>query len=341
MKTKITVKKIIALIIILGLAAYSLSVKKTVQAQNVLPLMVSPARNEIEVSPGEKTAVTINFYDQSDDPVSGFFKTADFIVDNNQGNPRLIENPDEAPAKYAASNWFTLLYDRATLPAHDKVSLQATINVPKDAHPGGRYVAVYFEQGAVVPQKTGVNEEAGSGTTSRIASLVYIKVKGPITEKAIVSDFFAPIFFEYGPIKVTTGILNRGDYHISPKGIISLSNMFGGLVDQSRLKDQNVFPDVSRTYENELGTKWMMGRYKLNLAASYGDQGQALTSSIYVWVFPWRVATAIILTLIVIILIISRLYRNFYRKEAGLEEELAKEKAEIEKLKESLRKKGV
>jgi hypothetical protein len=307
-------------------------------AQSILPLMVMPSRNEIEVTPGEKAYLNISFYNQSDDPVSGFFKTADFIVEDNKGTPRLIENPEEAPTKFAASNWFSLFYDRATLPAHDKVSLQTTIDIPADAHPGGRYVAVFFEQGSIIPKAAGTPEEAGLGTSSRIASLVYIKVKGPITEKALISRFFAPSFFEYGPIKITADILNRGDYHIAPRGIVSLTNMFGGLVDQKSLKEQNIFPDVSRTFENELGTKWMAGRYKIDLTGAYGNQGQVLAASIYVWVFPWRVATAAILTLIIIILIISKFYKNFVVKESSLEEELTREKTEIEKLKDQLRK---
>jgi hypothetical protein len=328
-----------ALVSVLILYTSYFSYVSTASAQMSIPLMVMPARQEIEVDPGEQKVITLNFYNQSDDPVTGFFKTADFIVDDNKGTPRLFENPEDAPTKYAASNWFTLFYDRASLPAHDKVSLQTTINVPLDANPGGRYVAVYFEQGANVPQALGGSEEAGVGTSSRIASLVYLRVRGPITEKGLVARFFTPSFFEYGPVKVSTDILNRGDYHIKPNGIISMTNMFGGLVDQVKLDSQNIFPDTSRGYENELGTKWMAGRYKVDLAASYGSQGQAMTASTYVWVFPWRVATAVILTLVIIYIALSNLFKSLSNKETNLEQELEKEKVEIEKLKEALRKK--
>ena len=310
----------------------------TVSAQASLPLVVMPARNEIEVAPGEKTAVTISFYNQSDDPVSGFFKTADFIVEDSKGTPKFIENAEDAPAKYSASRWLTLPYDRATLPAHDKVTIQTEILVPNDARAGGRYTAVFFQQGNTLPKPSGT-EEVGSGTNLRIASLIYIKVKGPITEKALISGFFVPSFFEYGPIKVETDILNRGDYHVTPRVSLTLANTFGGLVDQKLFKTQNIFPDTSRSYETELGTKWMAGRYKVNLTGSYGESGQALTAVSYVWVFPWRVALAVILTIIIMIFIANKLYKNIVVKETTLEEELEKEKDEIEKLKQMLRKK--
>lgn len=337
MKTKNVVIKFLIAILVLYSSYFSFVT--TAQAQTSIPLMVMPARQEITVDPGEQKVITLNFYNKSDDPITGFFQAADFIVENNNGTPRLFDNPADAPSKYAASNWFTLFYDRATLPAHDKVSLQTTINVPLDANPGGRYVAVFFEQGANIPQALGGSEEVGVGTSSRIASLVYIKVNGPITEKSLVSRFFVPFFFEYGPIKVETDILNRGDYHVKPNGVITMSNVFGGVVDQAQLDSQNIFPDTSRGYENELGAKWMAGRYKIDLTASYGEQGQALTASTYVWVFPWRVAAAVLLALIIVYIALSNLFRNLSTKETNLEKELEKEKIEIEKLKEALRKK--
>ena len=67
------------------------------------------------------------------------------------------------PAKYSASRWLTLPYDRATLPAHDKVMIQTDILVPADAHAGGRYVAVFFPAGNTLPRASGT-EEKGSGT---------------------------------------------------------------------------------------------------------------------------------------------------------------------------------
>ena len=200
-------------------------------------------------------------------------------------------------------------------------------------------MAIYFEPAGSLPQPVGTNEEAGTAVGTRIAGLVYLRVAGPISEKAFVSRFFAPSFFEYGPIKVETEILNRGDYHITPQGVVSLTNIFGGLVDQQKLATTNIFPDASRSFTNELGKKWLAGRYKVSLLASYGQGGQALTSELYVWVFPWRVATVTLLALIIIILLAKSAYKNLVVKETALEEEIEKEKEEIEKLKEQLRKK--
>jgi len=77
-----------------------------------------------------------------------------------------------------------------------------------------------------------------------LAGLVYLGVTGPILEKASVSRFFTPGFLEYGQSTSDTQILNRGDYHIVPRGLITLTNIFGTSVDRSFLKEENIFPDM-------------------------------------------------------------------------------------------------
>ena len=324
-------------IVILTFAFCIFNLGKVV-GQTTLPLIVAPARQQLDIAPGEKSAVVIKFYNSSDLPVSGILKAADFLVTDKEGTPVIVDNPLQSNPKYSAGSWFDLPYDRMTIAPDDKVTIQASINIPIDAHPGGRYVAIYFEPSGNIPEPVVANEEAGTAVGTRIAGLVYLKVAGETVEKALVSRFFAPSFFEYGPVKLETEILNRGDYHITPRGVISLINMFGGVVDQQKLNEANIFPDASRSFTNELGKKWLMGRYKISLLAGYGETGQALTNELYVWVFPWRVATVTLLALIIIILLIKSAYKNLVVKETALEEEIEKEKGEIEKLKQQLRK---
>jgi len=312
-----------------------------VSAQTNLPLLVYPARHFLELEPGEKTSIAVNFVNQAKEPVSGLVKVVDFIVRDNQGTPELIENTFAAPEKYAAASWFKTDFEKVALPANnEKVTIQAQISVPKNANPGGKYVAIYFQaQPAQFPVITGPQYEAGTGISPRLASLIYIKVKGPIKESAFVTKFQPKqSFFEYGPIEVETEILNRGDYHINPKGEITLTNMLGKVIDKSLLNETNIFPDTVRTFSNSLGKKWMMGKYRLSLSATYGEKNGVLTAFYEVWVFPWKLATIIVLTLIIIILIIRHFYVTSLLKEKMLEEELEKEKEEIEELKKELKK---
>ncbi len=325
-------KKIKKIFLILAISYLLLTTSSSVLAQTTLPLIVYPARQFLELSPGEKTPITVNFINQSDEPIAGFIKIVDFIVRDNRGTPEFIENPEAAPEKYAASSWFKSEYNRITLPSNEKVSIQAQITVPKNANPGGRYVAFYFQtqDSKFNPQDT-LSYEAGTGITPRLASLIYIKVKGDIKESAFVSRFQAKSFQEYGPIYVETEILNRGDYHIIPKGELTLKNMFGQVVEKSILKEENIFPDATRIFKNSLGKKWMIGKYRLTLQASYGEKGKTLEASAEVWVFPWKIAVIIILSIIITVLLIRHFYQKILLKEAFLEEEIERLKKELKK----------
>lgn len=302
-------------------------------------LTVAPSRQELNIDPGETTAINLKFLNQEDSPVSGLLKVADFIVQNKEGTPTLLEETatitgiTQISPRFSAASWVTLPYDRITIASKDKVSINAKITAPADAHPGGRYLAIYFEPGGTPTKASGLPREAASPVAVKIAGLVYLRVSGPITENARVIQFTAPRFSEYGPVTITTELDNKGDYHIRPKGTITLTNMLGKRITQEKLKEENIFPDISRVYENKLGQKWMFGKYKGQLLASYGEKGKALTATIYFWVFPWREVTATILALIIVAILLKTLYTRFGRRQKELEKKVEELEEKLEEKK--------
>ena len=304
----------------------------TISAQSSIPLTVGPARQQITINPGESTNFAIKYYNQSEIPLRGVVSVADFVVDSTDGSPRIIDNIDQANPKFSASKWVTISIDQITIAPNDRTIVSGSLSVPKDARPGGRYVSVYFEPSIGTPSVAGA-DGGTTGIAPRIASLLYIRVNGPITEHASISNMFAKSYYEYGPIEVTAHITNNGDYHIRPRGVFTLTNPLAGVVEQSSLKEANIFPDALRIFSATIGEKWMMGRYKITLNAFYGEKAQVMERSIFVWVFPWRVALVILLSLVILGVIARAIYKNIILKEASLEEELFEERKEIEKLK--------
>ncbi len=305
------------------------------EAQSSIPLTVGPARQQITINPGETTNFAIKYYNQSDIPLSGVLSIADFVVDSVDGSPRIIETADQANPKYSASKWVTLSFEQITIAPTDRVIVSGSLSVPKDSAPGGRYVAIYFEPAIGTPSSVAA-DGGTTGVAPRIASLLYIRVNGPIKEQAIISSLFTKSFYEYGPIELTANIINNGDYHIRPRGVFTLSNALGGTVEQSSMKEANIFPEAMRTFPIIIGEKWMVGRYKVSLNAVYGEKARVMERSVFVWVFPWRVALIIVLTLLILAIIGKTIYKDIVLKESSLEEELAEERKEIEKLKKQL-----
>lgn len=339
MKTPMT-KKISAfsLGLVITLAGYVMTTPSHVDAQ-ILPLQVSPARQEIVVEPGSKAGVIVRFFNLSDSPVSGLVKAQDFIVNDSKGTPRILEDGEQVSPRFSGASWFTLPFDRMTVAANNHVQVQATINVPENAAPGGRYIAIYFEPSTAFPTSVNAPQEAGTAVRQRLAALVYIRVSGPITEKALISRIYAPTFLEYGPINIEADVLNKGDYHIHPMGSMTLKNMLNGFVDQKQLDSINIFPDTLRTYSDTLGKKWMFGKYSVEITAAYGSTGQVINRSIDVWVFPWKVALAVLLALLILFYFGRNMYRKLILRSNALQTELRHEHEEIQKLKEQLNQK--
>ena len=100
--------------------------------------------------------------------------------------------------------------------------------------------------------------------------------------------------------------------------------MFGKVVDQQPLKEANIFPDVSRTFENTLGQnkRWLIGKYRIDLTATYGDSGQVLTGTVFSWVLPWKLMAMTLLAVVIVSLLITITLRSFKKKEEELEDKI-------------------
>ena len=322
--------------IVIGLLVYlfiGLFVSSPVHAQNAVPLTVAPSRQQFRVDPGQVEYFNIKFVNQSSSPLYGNLKVVDFLVLDNEGTPTLLDDVKDISSKYSGASWISLPSDKASVPGGGILTLQLKMQVPKDAAPGGRYVAISFEPTGVIPSSTGEGEEGVLSISQRIVGLVYIRVNGAVAESASIEKFKIPFLVQFGPVKTGFDILNKGDYHITPKGQITLSDWFGKQIDSKLLDSKNIFPDVSRNYEVLLGEKWMIGRYKIDLTASYGETGRVLTKTAYVWAFPWALALVALFAIAIIILIAVLIKQQFTKKEKVLEAELTAKRKEVEELK--------
>jgi len=195
--TKHTKHKFVYLVA--GLVIFiALFVSDKASAQSIIPLVVAPARQTIKVDPGKTASFVIRFYNTGVEPISGTFKVADFIVDNNEGSPNFLEGPTTLSKRFAAAQWVTLSTEKGTIPSSGMVIIDGKIRVPENANPGGKYFAVFFEPTSEIPEATGSKQEEAASISMRIAGLVYLKVSGPIAEGANIVSFSAPNFSEYG-----------------------------------------------------------------------------------------------------------------------------------------------
>lgn len=333
--------KKITTIVIFFLVLFALPT--TINAQQTtkqeLSITAFPAVQDKEVNLGDKVHLQVQFKNGEDAFIAGKVKVADYIIKDKSGSLQLVEGDQKKP-KYAASSWITLSADSITIPPNDVVTVDIFATIPQDVPRCGSYAVVYFQ-----PALPGINEvksnlNSKSAITAKIGALINFQVKGKICKEnlSVISFGTKQAFQEYGPVKISFELLNSGDIHLFPRGVITMTNLLNKYVDSEQIKDQRIFPETIKKYENQLGSKWMIGRYKIELSASYGTTGKKLISTAYVWVFPWRVGLIALLSLIIVYLIIRSMLSRSRAQTGSLKQELEEEKNEIEKLKEQLRK---
>ncbi|HCR36215.1 hypothetical protein A2130_03270 [Candidatus Woesebacteria bacterium GWC2_33_12] len=323
-QNKITFFPVFLVLVISFLILNSSFLIQAVSAQARIPLVVAPARQTVAIDPGKTADLQIKFFNESVTAVAGNIKAVDFIVTEDSGAPVLLENQ--------VNPWVKLPYEKASIAAGDVLKVNFKVNIPTNTQPGGRYVAIMFEQTGQIPD-TQTNDEGASAISSRIVGLVSIRINGPVYESAFVDIFKTPSFLEFGPIPVYFEILNKGGYHITPVGQLTLTNWFGQEVEKKTIDSKNIFPDARRNYDTKIGKTWMFGRYLLNFTASYGDQGKTITMSKFIWVVPVTLILVIILGIIIAILSTVLIIKRFKVKQVKLEEKLEEEITELESLK--------
>lgn len=306
-----TSKKLLPLAFLALVASYFLPTLVLAQTQAMTAI---PPRVELSVNPGQYVQQVVQFKNDGDTTIYITAVTKDFIVQDTTGKPEFVTA--QVSGRWSAASWMNISPSSFTVQPGAIADLVLSVNVPKDALPGGHYAGVLY-QTAGQAIKLGVGTGAGSAVQQVVGSLVYLNVAGPITERAEVRTFAAPNFLEFGPVNFTTEIANMSDIHLSPQGTVTIRNMFGKNVATLQLNPdkRNVFPGTSFVFKNTWDTKYLLGRYRADLVTTYGSGG-TLTATIYFLVFPVRIALAILLALVIVLLLVAA-----YRKHHQTQEE--------------------
>lgn len=308
-------------------------------AQSKLDLTVYPAVVEQTIKPGTPTRFLLQFRNNNKTPINGTIKVADYVIADKIGTPILVED-GQVSLKYAAAKWLTPLNNEITIPGDDYVAVNVSVNPPQEIGPCGHYAIVYIEpfEGSLSGEEK-LQTKSESSIVNKIGALVNLKTASKECKQDLsVLGFTVPQFLEYGPIKVNFDLFNKGDVHVVPTGVITATNMMNSGIDSVAIKEQRIFPETAKSYEVSLGQKYMLGRYAVMLQGKYGDSNLPFTYTAYVWMLPWKIAVVIILAIIILFVLGKKIYKSVVVKQATLEEEIAEERDEIEKLKSELKK---
>ena len=285
-------------------------------AQAGQALEIAPPVINLRGNPGETVKGTINLRDVSPTNLVVTNQINDFTAQGEEGMPRLLLNEGES-SPYSMKAWFRPI-GRLTLKPREIQGLPFTIDVPKDAAPGGYYSVVRFSATAPGVDSSGVSLSASVG------ALIFLRVNGDAYEKLSIASFNAvtkqnqpKTVLEGTPITFAVRIKNEGNVHEQPAGRIMITDMFGKTVAglNVNLPPRNILPGTIRRFETHLdktviGNKMLFGLYHAKVTIT-DAKGQTVTEKLTFWVIPWKLMLIGTFAVIVGFLLLRRMIRGY------------------------------
>lgn len=270
-------------------------------------LTVIPPSFELYANPGDSISDKIRVRNDSTAETSYTIAVEDFKAVGEEGQVDLVDE-NQSNTTYSLAKWVEPGMNSFSLKAGGEIEIPYTINVPKDAEPGGHYASILVKMGG----ETKV--EGGAAVSSRVGSLILLRVSGNVKEDASVETFATDKnYYEKSPVTFDLRVKDSGNNHIKPKGTIVITNLFGQKITELPLNGLNVLPGAIR----KMDTKWefsatLANRFTATLVATYGEQNKPLSASASFYIFPKYLA--IILGAVVLLIILMVLGRKQIRR---------------------------
>jgi hypothetical protein len=291
-------------------------------ATNGQALEIAPPVIYVSADPGQTVKTQIYIRDISSGNLIVNGQVNNFVSGGEDGTPKIIlDAKDDANNPYSLVTWVAPLPSLLLIPREIK-SMVATINVPKDASPGGHYGVIRFTS-----TPPSVDGTSGVSLAASIGVLVLITVSGKISEGISVSSLSVShngktgSFFESGPLQFVEKFKNTGNVHLQPVGQVTITDMFGKKFASVNvnLPPGNILPQSERAFKQPLdktviGNKRLFGRYTAKLSVTYGTDKKVATSNLVFWVIPYRLVLAVIALLVAVFFVLRFMLKRYNRR---------------------------
>lgn len=281
------------------------AVSSAQQAGSGQAIEIAPPVITLSANPGDVVKTQISLRDISTVNLVVNNEINDFTAAGEDGTPKIYLEADET-SPFSLKGWINPI-PAVTLTPRQIKSVNVSINVPKNASPGGHYGVIRFTASA--PSLNG----NGVALSTSLGSLVLINVSGNVKESLAVEEMSINkngkkgTFFESAPLNFVQRIKNTGNTHLQPTGQVEIKDMFGKKVAAVNVNSppRNVLPSSIRKFEEPLdktviGNKRLFGRYTATMKLTYGNDKKELTAKMSFWVIPYKLVAIVIGSIIVL-----------------------------------------
>ena len=223
----------------------------------------------------------------------------------------------KAPGITSLVEWIKINEKPFELNLDEKKDVSFSITVPPDASPGSRFAVLFFATGGSGGGQLNVSARAGS--------VILLTVPGDVKQTGEVLNFILSKFiWNNHPTGFKFDFQNTGTVYFEPKGLITITNIFGKKVVEIPVAGQVVLPtgmkSIGATWENP---GYLFGIYKAHLAVSVTGGGEIATKNATFFALPLYPSLGALGVLLILIVIWWYIKKNFkfaiVKKDSNIE----------------------
>lgn len=275
--------------------------------------VVGPGKIDLTIEPGMSRTVEMTVTNRTGERRRFNLTVEDAAGSQDPATSVVLLGDDRGP--YSIKDYISLPAKSFELEHNQRARVQVTINVPRNAEPGGLYGSVLVDTVAVdaVPGD-GMGTAPQSAIIARIGTLFFVTIPGAVERSGSLIDFTTvpeQTFFQSGPVNFGIYFENTGTMHLAPYGEVSIRNMMGDEVGNVALEPWFVLPQSKRLREVTWNRELLFGRYVATVQVNRGYDDIIDTESFTFWVLPWKIVLGAFALVFLVVFIIRAFFRTF------------------------------
>jgi len=308
-------KKLISLISI-GLAIFALPF--FLYAQGSLTLSVTPPLFQLSATPEQMWQSNVKVINSNPFPITVYANPVNFAPVGEEGRGQFIPIFESETKGQTLAEWIKINQETIVIPAESSEEISFSVNVPKEAAPGGHFAAILI--GTKPPEKT---DAMAVRTAQVVSSLFFLSIDGDIEENASIREFSVEDNFVDKPqANFLLRFQNDGNVHVRPQGEIKIFNMWGkerGVIPINHGSHfGNVLPDTIRKFDfSWTGEPALtdIGRYKAVVTLGFGSKArQSVSQEVSFWVVPVKLTLLVLFGLVCLILLVRWAIKSYVKR---------------------------
>jgi len=294
-------------------SAYSIA---KVTSQDNGDFVVEPGKTEIFVDAGETVTRKISVTSRTNRPLDFKVGIENFVGSDDSRTP-VVLLPEGKETPYPIDEFVDLELNSFTLNFGERITFDVTVRAPQTIEPGGHYGAVVISNQAPTQFDSQGNEVVGGAKlTSRIGSLILMRVNGDVEESGYLDLFKtsgpSQLVYQSLPTSFEIAYRNTGSVHAVPYGTITIKNIFGSRIAQLPVDAFFALPQSLRYQEIVWpGRKFAFGLYTATIELNNGFNDEFDVQKIRFGVLPLIIIIPTLLGLFIILLALKFVLKRF------------------------------